>query len=471
MVDGAPPVGSIPGQHLHDTPEDAIWEVYNRQVSQDSQARYVGPQFWDSDQALASMVPGMYGAAAFGIDSGGMPGASLAWNAGGMSVHWTAATPCPWGSEAFEFGTGGRWADDLKRAADLLEVEPDPFGGSKTRPVILGALEELFGGRSAPGRHPRPLPMAVRAGGQGRWPRTGPNRVFQALRGGTDERFALAAGTQAIELVHDGNRVHAVRLRETRSGSERLVRARAAVVCADAMRTPQLLYASQVRPAALGRYLNEHVFLSAIVHPDLKSLGLTVDDVPPLRYGEWRAGAYWAPHSDARQPFHGQLTETYADPSCTADSYVLNLTGYTATELRAENRLEFRETETDKAGLPKIVVRFSRTAGDQARAEEGSAALTAMARAFGPFDPASQLEVLPAGSSLHWTGTVRMGESDDGTSVCDPGCRVWGFENLFVAGNGVVPTALLVNATLAGAVTAVRAGDSAARALAGAGDR
>ena len=34
--------------------------------------------------------------------------------------------------------------------------------------------------------------------------------------------------------------------------------------------------------------------------------------------------------------------------------------------------------------------------------------------------------LLPNGSSLHYMGTMRMGEADDGTSVADPWSRVWG---------------------------------------------
>jgi choline dehydrogenase-like flavoprotein len=49
---------------------------------------------------------------------------------------------------------------------------------------------------------------------------------------------------------------------------------------------------------------------------------------------------------------------------------------------------------------------------------------------------------MPLGMHYHYLGMVRMGERDDGTSVCDPHSRVWGFENLFVGGNGVIPTRL-----------------------------
>ncbi|MFC9529978.1 GMC oxidoreductase [Streptomyces sp. NPDC057717] len=59
------------------------------------------------------------------------------------------------------------------------------------------------------------------------------------------------------------------------------------------------------------------------------------------------------------------------------------------------------------------------------------------------------------------TGTVRMGADNDGTSVCDPDARVWDFTNLYLAGCGVVPTALVWNSTLTGVVTAVRAARAA----------
>jgi len=61
-----------------------------------------------------------------------------------------------------------------------------------------------------------------------------------------------------------------------------------------------------------------------------------------------------------------------------------------------------------------------------------------------------------------------MGPADDGTSVCDPHSRVWGVPGLFLAGNGLIPTANSCNPTLTSVAIAVRGAGALARDLAGA---
>jgi choline dehydrogenase-like flavoprotein len=61
--------------------------------------------------------------------------------------------------------------------------------------------------------------------------------------------------------------------------------------------------------------------------------------------------------------------------------------------------------------------------------------------------------------------TIRMGESDDSTSVCDPYSRIWGLENLFVGGNGVIPTVTLCNPMLTSVALPIRAAQKAVEML------
>jgi choline dehydrogenase-like flavoprotein len=74
--------------------------------------------------------------------------------------------------------------------------------------------------------------------------------------------------------------------------------------------------------------------------------------------------------------------------------------------------------------------------------------------------------LMPNGSSLHYQGTMRMGQADDGTSVADPWSRVWGFDNLVVGGNALIPTATTMNPTLMSVAIAVRGARKVAEQIA-----
>ncbi|MGW3407540.1 GMC oxidoreductase [Streptomyces sp. NPDC000888] len=460
MVDGGSAIGEVPGLHLHDVDDPALWSRYNEQVDTGIQGMYTGAEVVrEVADSLTDLPPGMFHALAFGEDSEAMPAAALAWNAGGMGVHWTAATPWPAGDEVFDFGDPARWAKDLDTARRLLAVTPSAIGPTEVGRTVLDVLRRRFDGVGPDDRRAQPMPMAVTATASGPMPRTAPGTIFPAIAAGGDPAFTLVTGTLATSLiVSEEGRVAGARLRRIADGAESELLADAVVVCADALRTPQLLFASGIRPRALGRHLNEHAFITARVLLDLDRFGIGLDALPLPRAGEFSTDSLWLPRNGVAQPFHGQImNRTYVDEEGRPLAHSVGLSLFAPVESRPENRLVFSETETDLAGMPRISVEFGYSDADRALIRRALDEVRAIAEEFGTFDPASECALLPPGSSLHQTGTVRAGIADDGTSVCEPDGRVWGFENLYLAGNGVIPTAMAANVTLTGAVTAVRA--------------
>ncbi|WP_369030412.1 GMC oxidoreductase [Streptomyces adonidis] len=461
MVDGGEAIGTAPGVHLHDVDDPVLWERYNEQVTSGIQGMYTGAEVVrEVADGLDALTPGMFHALAFGEDAEAMPATALAWNAGGMGVHWTAATPWPAGDEVFDFGDPAGWAADLATAHRMLAVTPAPIGPTKVGELVLDVLRRRYDGTGPHDRRPQPMPMAVTATPSGPLPRTAPGTIFPPIAAGGDPAFTLVTGTLATSLiVSEGDgRVTGARLRRVIDGAESELRADTVVVCADALRTPQLLFASGIRPDALGRHLNEHAFVTGRVLLDLDRFGIALDALPLARVGEFCTDSLWLPRNGAAQPFHGQImNRTYVDEAGRPLAHNVGLALYVPVESRPENRLVFSESATDLAGLPRIGVEFAYSDADRALLRRALDEVRAIAEEFGPFDPATESALLPPGSSLHVTGTVRSGTADDGTSVCGPDGRVWGFDNLYLAGNGVIPTAMAANVTLTGAVTAVRA--------------
>jgi choline dehydrogenase-like flavoprotein len=468
MVAGGPTVGPRAGQHLHDVEDPDVWAQYNRKVSSGVQAFYTGvAPSAGVGGSMRDVTPGMYHLTSLGQDAADMPGASVAWNAGGMGIHWTAATPTPWGSELDRAVSSEQWQQDIARASQLLRVNPEPFPLTPPGLAVAHALTQHFGHVQARGREVQNMPMAVNDDGTGRKERTSPSVIFAPIgEPGIDPAFTFLTNTLSTAIIHEGREARGAVVRDLGTDETAEVRAKHVVVCADAIRTPQLLFASGIRPEALGRYLNEHIFLTGQVIADPHSLGFDPEQLTPPTDLEWAADCLWVPHSDAAQPYQVHImTKVLVDAQIAPIGYAVGIEYYVPTEIQRDNRLEFSESETDAVGLPRITTHFSYSEADLASLERARADQAGAAERMGAFDPATESAALGAGGSLHYTGTVRMGVVDDGTSVCSVEGRLWDFDNLFVAGNGVIATALACNSTLIGMTTAVRTASAISRRL------
>ena len=134
---------------------------------------------------------------------------------------------------------------------------------------------------------------------------------------------------------------------------------------------------------------------------------------------------------------------------------------------RYEDGVTFDDDEPDYRGFPNMTIEYELTEAEQAEIAEATERLRRAGDALGTF--VAEPRLLPNGSSLHYQGTMRMGEADDGTSVADPWSRVWGYENLVVGGNALIPTATTMNPTLMSVAIAVRGARAAAHCRDGGG--
>jgi choline dehydrogenase-like flavoprotein len=103
------------------------------------------------------------------------------------------------------------------------------------------------------------------------------------------------------------------------------------------------------------------------------------------------------------------------------------------------------------------------TALDQSRIATAQSVVTKISEIGNPLSDG--VMSLPAGSSLHYQGTYRLGLRNDGTNVCDPNSEVWDVANLFLAGNGLIPTETAANPTLTSVALATIGAEEIVRRL------
>ncbi|WP_322410267.1 GMC oxidoreductase [Microbacterium invictum] len=391
----------------------------------------------------------------------GLPALAFSTNVGGMGAHWTCACPRPGESERIAF------LDDLDELLDeadrLLGVSAGLMADAPLAHEVRERLSRGLDHRRT--RAVAPMPLAVREEPDGTLWWSGSDVVFgEATR--KNPRHRLVAETVVTAVRTESGRVLGVRVTDRAAGESYEVDASIVVAAADAFRTPQLLWASGIRPPALGRYLNDQ---PQVVH------AVKLRDVAPQSLGpaggpiDVLSGVSWVPFTDA-EPFHGQVMQLDASPvpyeGEILPGEVVGLGWFCTKDIRAEDRVEFDAAAVDEFGLPAMRVWYELTEQDRDSIERARRAIVDVGDLLGDAVFGEPLE-FPPGASLHYQGTTRMGEVDDGTSVCDPDAQVWGITGLYVAGNGVIPTATACNPTLTTVALAVRA----ARAIAARADK
>jgi choline dehydrogenase-like flavoprotein len=404
-------------------------------------------------------------------DQDGMPAAAMASNVGGMGALWACACPRPNGSERIPFIPAAEWESAALTAERLLRVTTSCFTGRESRPAIARGLAESVHPPLPLEHRVQAMPLACTAGSNGvHW--TGSDTILGPLLS-TETRartsFRLVPETICRRLVVEGSRATRAVLEHLPSGEQVVAGARVVVVAADALRTPQLLWASGIRPPALGHYLNDQPMLvaTAYVRDGTSRVGTALAcKLPEQFFRDHLAGVFWVPFVDGIHPFHGQALHLLVPASIrSAPRSVVSLGWYCAKDIQFDDSIVFSDLHNDANGMPAMTIDYRLTEADWRSVARATDVLERVGRTLGGFLAKGEPWLLPAGSSFHYQGTTRMGPADDGGSVCGPDLRVWGLDNLYVGGNGVIPTATACNPTLTSVALAVRAATRIAERL------
>jgi len=451
MVEAGPIVSDPPGMNLrniadHSAQEQARLLAQGRAQSGANAVPLDIPGTVTARQGTYLVAPG----------NEQMPAAALASCVGGQGALWTCAVPVPRDTERIPFIPGDEWDEAIDLASRLLCRTTEAFAGSAMSTAVVQTLGELFDPLLPSGRAVGVLPVAgqVLPDGTVRW--TGADMVLGHAR------YRLRANTLCRRLIVDGTRVAGAELADMGTGGITVVRPRATIVAADAVHTPQLLWASGIRPAPLGRYLTEHPLTFAVV-------AVRDDLVPGYSVAGQQAAdpvssVICVPFADPGHPFHAQALHLDTCPPYFTGGRVPepNPAGYLTIGWgcrkfpRAEDGLTFSASETDQWDMPRASIQYALTDREHAELDQAIGHLTTAAKALGSFVPGGEPKIMPAGSSLHYQGTYRIGDDGGRQSVCDSHARVWGLDNLFLGGNGTIPTATACNPTLTSVAIAAR---------------
>jgi choline dehydrogenase-like flavoprotein len=169
-------------------------------------------------------------------------------------------------------------------------------------------------------------------------------------------------------------------------------------------------------------------------------------------------GALWVPFDSICHPFHGQAFMLQSQ----GEEQAVHLAWYASQEPDWDNRVRFDNGGVDAFGLPQPRIDFWESDDDQRCRASARSHVQHVASELGDYVDGGNLRLLPPGGATHHQGTIRMGARDDGTSVCDHTGRVWGLDNLYLAGNGLIDRATAVNPTLTSAALAILSGQAIA---------
>lgn len=410
-----------------------------------------------------------------------LPGAGVTYGVGGMTTHWTCATPRHHPTmERNDIYPADEWDRLYDQGEEILNTHRHEFDDSIRHVVVREALANEFTELEEP-YNVQNLPLAVERRKDNpefvRW--TGTDTVLGPLADGPldQDPFVLKEQHRCTRLVTngDGSKIEYAEVQNLKEWETLHVHANLYVVCCNAYLTPQLLWNSNIRPPALGKYLTEQPmsFCQIVLRQDLVDAVVEdsrfadrvraykeqdPNDPVPIPEGEPEPQV-WIPVSEGR-PWHCQIHRDafhYGDVAPNVDSrLIVDLRWFGIVEPHPESSITFTDRHLDSFGMPQPTFNWVLHEKDRRNQHQMMADMLRAANALGGFLPGSEPQFVDPGLPIHVTGTTRMG-TDPEESVVNENSQVWGVDNLYLGGNGLIPRGSASNPTLTSVAMALKA--------------
>jgi gluconate 5-dehydrogenase len=260
--------------------------------------------------------------------------------------------------------------------------------------------------------------------------------------------FDLAVRTRALQVLTEKGKAAGIKVM-TWDRETYVISARTVIVSASTLETPRLLLHSGIPGEAIGRYLVDHIFVSAEGTAQRREFP-----------GVLGVSKIYVPDSEERR-FHMLLLgpnyrQRFMEPPVAGSMDFLFYT-YGPVEPRFDNRVFLNPTRLDAYGVPMIDIKFSWSSRDRALIEQMLVSTRRWVDIL-KMPLKKPPELWPPGSIKHEAGTCRMGD-DPATSACNRYGQIHGISGLYVADNSVLPLTAGANPTLTTTALAIRTAD------------
>jgi choline dehydrogenase-like flavoprotein len=280
----------------------------------------------------------------------------------------------------------------------------------------------------------------------------------------------VVPNTRVVRINASGPRATSVDILDQSSGAPSTIHAAHVVLAAGALGSPHLLLSSGIRGEGsgadlTGRFLFRHIncvaagllptrtnprneFHKQVVIPDYYLGDPSGREKPD---GPW--GMIQQVHMPGKGVLMAESPRGWKTLTGLARPHLLGLLCIAEDIPQASNRVYADSATSDRFGQPSQKV-FHRYLPRDYRSVE---ALARVARKVLRRAMALPVHTHSISSFSHALGTCRFGK-DRETSVLDPECRVWGFENLYVVDGSFMPSGGAVNPSLTIGANALRVG-------------